>query len=175
MTIRKKRLGGFHTPVPMLVLVAHDLKEKVFGLANLGNVHHSRLIVRTRYWKLGNVGDVIWGRIVDRHCRSLLFMLTNRDVSFLFLPRKKKTPAALGERMVTLELLAPSARPMSKRRAHMDARKAGASVLRPGENRPPDGTIDLAILMPRKERNSTEIRSLAGGTERSGAARETPV
>jgi hypothetical protein len=85
MAIWQKRLGCFHTAVPMLIRVAHDLEEEVLRLTILGNVHHSGLIVRSRLgtWKR-------WrrhmGHIVAWHCYSLLFMRTSTDVSFLFLP-----------------------------------------------------------------------------------------
>jgi hypothetical protein len=48
MTIRQQGFSCFHTAVPMLILVAHDLEEEVFGFAILGNVHHPRLVVRSR-------------------------------------------------------------------------------------------------------------------------------
>jgi hypothetical protein len=74
----------------MLTFVMHNLEEEVFWFTILGNVHHPRLILRSRYWEFGDDGAIIWGSIVDRHFCSLLFMLINRNVSFLFFPLKEK-------------------------------------------------------------------------------------
>ena len=76
-----------------MLWVMHNLEKEVFGFAILGDVHHARLIVRSRCWELGNLGEVIWGHIVDRHRHSLLFTRKSRDVSLSCL-EKKKTPAA---------------------------------------------------------------------------------
>jgi hypothetical protein len=80
----------------MLIFVMHYSEEEVFWFTILSDVHHSRLILRSRYWEFGDVGDIIWGSIVDRHFCSLLFMLINRNIRFLFLPRKKKAASSLG-------------------------------------------------------------------------------
>jgi hypothetical protein len=80
----------------MLIPIAHNLEKEVFGFAILGDVHNPRFVVRSRQRELGDVEDVIWGHIIDRHYHSLLFMRTNKMLAFCSCIGKKKTPAAEG-------------------------------------------------------------------------------
>jgi hypothetical protein len=111
MAKRQQSLGRLQTAVHTLALVMHDLEEEVFWFAILGNVHHPRLIVRSRYWELGDVSMITGWSIVTRHCHSFLFMRTNRDISLLFLRQEEKDASSRRIRMEPLNCWRPKCAP----------------------------------------------------------------